>query len=455
MLYRHVEARGTGAGSGDRSQSPGVADVTGLGEAARIGSVVRLVKLRCKTVVPCDSAELLSMIFMRLTRILLTLASTSDCHGHDPADPVSLLQRRLRPDTDEVGQRHDAGADDDEDVDDEGEDRAITNLTVSDGRCESLGHRWSTWMPVSPTLLPGVKTRSVDGIKSTWLLETAPKWICLERDETSTSILTDIESLQYAQSCVTKGYGFQSLYLGNAMGPGLCGRWVQRKKVLKTWMTTIEVGTAYKQCIAAAKLSTRLVKVVGHTFDHLLFCQHRRLNNEAQRVKESLPLPEEMTFPKKAIQVSKDLGNTTRRHVFVMGPEGSATRLWTMLLAKGLHLDLRMLNTAHSDHIYNDQAALFHISLPNGGSCKKDFDFSREPLLTDFGGDAAAYAEKAVTTRSLRPMQKLPFFWLDPKELLEKHHQRGDPITVVLVCRDPRALVAMKIFHHCTPMSSC
>lgn len=35
--------------------------------------------------------------------------------------------------------------------------------------------------------------------------------------------------------------GFQSLYLGNAMGPGLCGRWVQRKKVLKTWMTTIEV----------------------------------------------------------------------------------------------------------------------------------------------------------------------------------------------------------------------
>eukprot|EP00913_Durusdinium_trenchii_P014674 g13767.t1 len=225
------------------------------------------------------------------------------------------------------------------------------------------------------------------------------------------------------------------------MGPGLCGRWVQRKKVLKTWMTTIEVGTAYKQCIAAAKLSTRLVKVVGHTFDHLLFCQHRRLNNEAQRVKESLPLPEEMTFPKKAIQVSKDLGNTTRRHVFVMGPEGSATRLWTMLLAKGLHLDLRMLNTAHSDHIYNDQAALFHISLPNGGSCKKDFDFSREPLLTDFGGDAAAYAEKAVTTRSLRPMQKLPFFWLDPKELLEKHHQRGDPITVVLVIHTDVGLV--------------
>lgn len=71
------------------------------------------------------------MIFMRLTRILLTLASTSDCHGHDPADPVSLLQRRLRPDTDEVGQRHDAGADDDEDVDDEGEDRAITNLTAA------------------------------------------------------------------------------------------------------------------------------------------------------------------------------------------------------------------------------------------------------------------------------------------------------------------------------------
>ena len=48
MLYRHVEARGTGAGSGDRSQSPGVADVTGLGEAARIGSVVRLVKLRVR-----------------------------------------------------------------------------------------------------------------------------------------------------------------------------------------------------------------------------------------------------------------------------------------------------------------------------------------------------------------------------------------------------------------------
>lgn len=43
-------------------------------------------------------------------------------------------------------------------------------------------------------------------------------------------------------------------------------------------------------------------------------------------VKESLPLPEEMTFPKKAIQVSKDLGNTTRRHVFVMGPEGALAR---------------------------------------------------------------------------------------------------------------------------------
>lgn len=51
-------------------------------------------------------------------------------------------------------------------------------------------------------------------------------------------------------------------------------------------------------------------------------------------------------------------------------------------------------------------------------------------------------------------MQKLPFFWLDPKELLEKHHQRGDPITVVLVCRDPRALVAMKIFHHCTHLGA-
>lgn len=55
------------------------------------------------------------------------------------------------------------------------------------------------------------------------------------------------------------------------------------------------------------------------------------------------PLPGEMSFPTKLLPVGQDTGNATRRHVFVVGPEGSSTRFWTMLMGAGLGMDIAKL----------------------------------------------------------------------------------------------------------------
>lgn len=162
-------------------------------------------------------------------------------------------------------------------------------------------------------------------------------------------------------------------------------------------------------------------------------------------------------FPVKEVpegKVGKDMGNTSRRHFFIIGPEGSSTRFWSMQLANGMNLtnaDNMTYMKGGGNHLINNLATLSHLSLPFGSTCGHKYEDVEEPILMDFGGREGAYEYNGQDTIKLKTMMGmgLPIFFVDPLEVVKAHHQRGDAITMLLVLRDPRASLQNKELRHC------
>eukprot|EP00913_Durusdinium_trenchii_P034378 g32161.t1 len=133
------------------------------------------------------------------------------------------------------------------------------------------------------------------------------------------------------------------------------------------------------------------LKGIVPDFDTLLFCQHKRLSayeedrcldwlvgGSGRKMQGTSPLPGEMSFPTKLLPVGQDTGNATRRHVFVVGPEGSSTRFWTMLMAC---LADKVLNHCKKPHVgREEQKKAYDLMLKAAQSEEKDVDYVHQKL---------------------------------------------------------------------------
>lgn len=360
------------------------------------------------------------------------------------------------------------------------EDSAITNLMVSNRSCQRLGPHWSSYATSKQAHLHS--KAGVGGLGSSWLqlgVEPAAgsagsmeRFFCVERKPTSKTVLAELNfrvgTAEEPGDVVCRRFG-RSFHATPSEPLSsnrtdqklwLCGRHQPRNEDL--WMTTIHVGTAYKECMPWLRVDVNFVKI--HTggqrlkgivpdFDTLLFCQHKRLSayeEDRRKMQGTSPLPGEMSFPTKLLPVGQDTGNATRRHVFVVGPEGSSTRFWTMLMGAGLGMDIAKLGNQEggTNHIINNQAALFHVSLPFGTTCEGQA-VQTQPVLLDFGGEWKAYESSSNETEPVRMSFDLLLYHIDPLEVVKNHHLRGDQVTMVVVIRDPRACLADKVLNHC------
>ena len=107
-----------------------------------------------------------------------------------------------------------------------------------------------------------------------------------------------------------------------------------------------------------------------------------------------------------------------------------------------------MLQEGGTNHIINNKAALFHISLPFGTTCEGQA-VHNQPVLLDFGGTWDAYKTALGETGPVKTAFDLLLYHVDPLEVVKNHRQRGDLITMVVVIRDPRACLADKVLNHC------
>lgn len=140
--------------------------------------------------------------------------------------------------------------------------------------------------------------------------------------------------------------------------------------------------------------------------------------------------------------VADDLGNSSREHYFIIGPESSATRLWTHLVASGSGLT----DEAFEDFRYDAQRAVFHLSSPWGDFCTPAGD---PPIYNDFGGTSGAYEKLPASCTACDVPPHAIRFNVDPLSTVEHHRQRQNKVGVVLVVRDPRASLFGKMHDHC------
>merc|ERR1740117_306204 len=135
-------------------------------------------------------------------------------------------------------------------------------------------------------------------------------------------------------------------------------------------------------------------------------------------------------FPVTSMIVPHDTGNSSREHIFVVGPETSGTRLWTHMIASGMGLT----DAEFENFQYNSDVAIFHVSLPWGGICGSDV-----PVYDDFGGDTTSYSLAPDSCTELNTPPKAGRFDIAPLPLIKHYKERGERVKVVMVARDPRA----------------
>mmetsp|Transcript_41235 Transcript_41235/g.94866 ORF Transcript_41235/g.94866 Transcript_41235/m.94866 type:complete len:507 (-) Transcript_41235:94-1614(-) len=373
----------------------------------------------------------------------------------------------------------------------EEEEEGITGLRIveeSGGKvdCVSLGAPWS---------LAGPSLMMSPLVERSTSRNTTRRGLCVQRDREAAAVVTDIgfvvvqDSTERAPSFLSRPHALLNLsrrvvfaqraedqcaQLGKSwtlvagrilpVASGavhLCMLSVAREhadfsEVLMS-VAPYALGTASKTPCSKVRSdagSTRRLQVPGMEIEDLydnplLLCVVRR--HQASSVPDSTvaatalflkmaggveqPGPE--MFPKEEFEVSVDVGNRSRNHIFVVGPETSGTRLWSELVRNAYGLQGK-------EWVYNSHAAVFHLSLPWGSVCG-----STVPNYLDFGGNEGAYKYAGLGSLPVTTSAHAARFNVQPLNIVQQHRSRGDQVKVLLVVRDPRASFAGKMGQHC------
>eukprot|EP00971_Amphidinium_carterae_P276503 5487142-Amphidinium_carterae.1 len=78
-------------------------------------------------------------------------------------------------------------------------------------------------------------------------------------------------------------------------------------------------------------------------------------------------------------------------------------------------------NGEDPEWVYNNQAAVFHLSLPWGLVCGAT---ASVPNYLDFGGTAEAYHRVSSATANVHVSPHAPRFNVQPLEVARQHHAR-------------------------------
>mmetsp|Transcript_3152 Transcript_3152/g.7104 ORF Transcript_3152/g.7104 Transcript_3152/m.7104 type:complete len:516 (-) Transcript_3152:75-1622(-) len=375
------------------------------------------------------------------------------------------------------------------------QDRAISGIVIAEGKdgaeaCAALGSSWSFAGP--------------SAMASPLLASSPTSWLCVERSTDSETVVTDVGfavvpavaqsdddaskvtalSQQQTRTNITSRVSFAATASNGCESLGsaflavkgqivplsadkqhihLCMESAIRSKVSKDDMITklepytldtARATSCSRHITAKGSHQHVLLEVPGMDIESLydnplMLCiarqRHQRDSDlhvmEAERKIRVAENESTVMFPEYAFQVGLDMGNRSRKHVFVIGPETSGTRLWATVMRSGYGLTGDKV-----EWVYNNKAAVFHLSLPWGSMCGAT-DYV--PNYVDFGGTYSAYAKVQQKTEDVATASHAVRFNVDPLQVVEAHSKRGDSVTVLLVARDPRASFAGKMGNHC------
>jgi len=147
-----------------------------------------------------------------------------------------------------------------------------------------------------------------------------------------------------------------------------------------------------------------------------------------------------MSFPNQHFDTPADPVKE-RRHIFVLGPETSGTRLVSQIIAEDVGIPHAATWDGHFATM-DKKDAVFHVSLPWGSQCQ---DHDVEPVLSTWG------AEYPKHGNVLRKLDYAPSrLYVDPKTLLKTYEKKSERVEVILVARDPMvSLVGKMDALHC------
>eukprot|EP00421_Protoceratium_reticulatum_P052404 CAMPEP_0168505804 /NCGR_PEP_ID=MMETSP0228-20121227/77054_1 /TAXON_ID=133427 /ORGANISM="Protoceratium reticulatum, Strain CCCM 535 (=CCMP 1889)" /LENGTH=282 /DNA_ID=CAMNT_0008522891 /DNA_START=44 /DNA_END=892 /DNA_ORIENTATION=- len=151
---------------------------------------------------------------------------------------------------------------------------------------------------------------------------------------------------------------------------------------------------------------------------------------------------ESLNIERRSIEIPKDAGNPQRQHIFVLGAETSGTRFWTHLVGMGRHLT----NDKFEGWLYDQDSAVFHISLPWGHRCQESGTVLE---WLDFGGTAYDYSFTPDEPMQVTFPGGTSRLLIDIASTVQHHVERGDHVHVVLVVRNPLMSYAGKMMAHC------
>lgn len=135
-------------------------------------------------------------------------------------------------------------------------------------------------------------------------------------------------------------------------------------------------------------------------------------------------------FPTRHVEISED-SHKQRVHVFSVGPESSGTTFVARFAAQALGLDWSEFHHP-TDQTINADAALWHISFPEGETCGQEYV---EPILDDFG--------VSIPKRPRR-------FYINNSEVVKSYRGRNETVKILQVARNPVVSLRSKMRHnHC------
>jgi len=343
----------------------------------------------------------------------------------------------------------------------------VSNLAIVIEKSDCVSRDGPTWHFAGPSGLAQNAGLCVQHDPSATLAVTAVGFVLTQTSshrqcvtngtDASANIIQQSPGASAADGCAQLGEGFQLVegHLDSA-GPSKCAVHMCTKKQIAAQqedhnlfknMAVFRYATAHLSACAPGMASQHeTLKLPG--LDNPIMDDPTMMCLTRASVVEEMPSAIEQKsiaqgdFPVTSMSVPHDTGNSSREHIFVVGPETSGTRLWTHMIASGMGLT----DAEFENFQYNSDVAIFHVSLPWGRWCGRDV----LPVYDDFGGDTKSYSLAPESCTELNTPPSAGRFYIAPLPLIKHYKERGERVKVAMVARDPRASFAGKMATHCS-----